>query len=95
MRGAVEVMKHMTDEGDMEDTKKLELLEEELKEKEEEQEYLVSLSQNLIIKERNTNDELQEARKELINVIFHFFYLQTPSLSSYPSCVLFLLLYIV
>ncbi|CAA3024558.1 factor of DNA methylation 4-like [Olea europaea subsp. europaea] len=67
MRGAVEVMKHMTDEGDMEDTKKLELLEEELKEKEEEQEYLVSLSQNLIIKERNTNDELQEARKELIN----------------------------
>ncbi|KAL2498999.1 Factor of DNA methylation 4 [Abeliophyllum distichum] len=69
MRGAVEVMKHMTDEGDSEDTKKLELIEEELKEKVEENEYLMALSQNLIIKERNTNDELQEARKELINAL--------------------------
>ncbi|KAL8479062.1 hypothetical protein ACS0TY_030820 [Phlomoides rotata] len=53
MRGAVEVMKHMTDEGD----------------KEEEFEGLESLNQNLIIKERMTNDEVQEARKQLFIVL--------------------------
>ncbi|KAL8479063.1 hypothetical protein ACS0TY_030821 [Phlomoides rotata] len=69
MRGAVEVMKHMTDEGDMEDKKKLESIEEELKDKEEELEGLESLNQNLIIKERMTNDEVQEARKQLFIVL--------------------------
>ncbi|KAG8387847.1 hypothetical protein BUALT_Bualt02G0063800 [Buddleja alternifolia] len=69
IRGAVEVMKHMTnEEEDMEDKKKLESMEEELREKEEEFEDVESLNQALIIKERKTNDELQEARKELINV---------------------------
>ncbi|KAL6566602.1 hypothetical protein OROMI_015006 [Orobanche minor] len=71
MRGAVEVMKHMTageEEEDMELKKKLESIEEELKDKEEEFDGLESLSQALIIKERKTNDELQEARKHLIHV---------------------------
>ncbi|KAK6142174.1 hypothetical protein DH2020_005229 [Rehmannia glutinosa] len=70
MRGAIEVMKHMTtdEEGDMEDKKKLESIEEELKDKEEELDGLESVNQALIIKERMTNDELQEARKQLINV---------------------------
>ncbi|KAK6142139.1 hypothetical protein DH2020_006950 [Rehmannia glutinosa] len=69
MRGAIEVMKHMTtdEEGDMEDKKKLESIEEELKDKEEELDGLESVNQALIIKERMTNDELQEARKQLIN----------------------------
>ncbi|KAI3450386.1 hypothetical protein Pfo_007051 [Paulownia fortunei] len=70
MRGAIEVMKHLTDEeGDMEDKKKLESIEEELRDKEEELDGLESLNQALIIKERKTNDELQEARKQLINVL--------------------------
>ncbi|KAL9171005.1 hypothetical protein ABFS82_04G182000 [Erythranthe guttata] len=69
LRGAVEVMKHMADEGDMEEKKKLESIEEELQEKEEELDGVGSLNQALIIKERNTNDELQEARKQLIEVL--------------------------
>ncbi|KAJ9548801.1 hypothetical protein OSB04_021344 [Centaurea solstitialis] len=50
-----------------EEQKKLGSLEEDLKEKEEELESLEDLNQALIIKERLTNDELQEARKELIS----------------------------
>ncbi|KAI3772331.1 hypothetical protein L6452_03513 [Arctium lappa] len=65
MKGAIEVRKHMTDE-DVEAKKKLESLEEDLKDKEEELESLEELNQALIIKERLSNDELQEARKELI-----------------------------
>ncbi|PIN24385.1 hypothetical protein CDL12_02918 [Handroanthus impetiginosus] len=68
MKGAIEVMKHITDEeGDMEDKNKLESIEKELMEKEEELDGLESLNQALIIKERKTNDELQEARKQLVN----------------------------
>ncbi|KAL0417862.1 UNVERIFIED_CONTAM: Factor of DNA methylation 4 [Sesamum radiatum] len=66
MKGAIEVMKYITDEGDKEDEKKLESVEEELRDKLEELDGLESLNQALIIKERRTNDELQEARKQLI-----------------------------
>lgn len=68
LRGAVEVMKHMT-EGSENDEKKLESIEEELQEKEDELEGLESLNQALIVKERKTNDELQDARKELISCL--------------------------
>ncbi|KAK1398580.1 Factor of DNA methylation 4 [Heracleum sosnowskyi] len=67
MRGAVEVMRPISDGGDAEVKKKMESLEETLKEKEEDLEGLEDLNQALIVKERKTNDELQDARKELIN----------------------------
>lgn len=66
MKGAVEVMKHMTEE-DIEAKKKMESIQEVLKEKEEELEALDALNQTLIAKERRSNDELQDARKELIS----------------------------
>lgn len=66
LRGKLEVMKHM---GDEEGTKLKELdkLCEKLKEKDEEMEDMESLNQTLIIKERRTNDELAEAKDELIS----------------------------
>ncbi|XP_024927008.3 factor of DNA methylation 4 isoform X1 [Ziziphus jujuba] len=65
MRGALQVMKHMDE--DMEIKKKMDEIEENLKEKIEELDGVEALNQALIVKERKTNDELQEARKELIN----------------------------
>lgn len=73
LRGATEVMRHMNVEGDLEAKKKLESIQEEIKESEEELESLETLNQTLIIKERLTNDEVQEARKELINVSIRTF----------------------
>ncbi|KAL3506824.1 hypothetical protein ACH5RR_032206 [Cinchona calisaya] len=67
MKGAIEVMRHMGEDGDREAEKKKMSIEEELKEKEEDLEALENLNQALIIKERKSNDELQEARKELIH----------------------------
>ncbi|KAI7756820.1 hypothetical protein M8C21_007501 [Ambrosia artemisiifolia] len=66
MKGAVEVMKHMTEE-DLEAKSKLESLQIDLQEKEEELEDLEQLNQALVVKERKTNDELVDARKELIS----------------------------
>ncbi|XP_062211753.1 factor of DNA methylation 1-like [Phragmites australis] len=66
LRGKLEVMKHM---GAEEDTKLKELdkLRETLEEKDAEMEDIDSLNQTLIIKERRTNDELEDAKKELIS----------------------------
>ncbi|XP_076884541.1 protein INVOLVED IN DE NOVO 2-like [Bidens hawaiensis] len=66
VKGAVEVMKHMTEE-DYEAKSKMESIKNDLKEKEEELECLEELNQALIVKERKSNDELVDARKELIN----------------------------
>lgn len=68
LRGSIEVMRHMNEEGDVEAKKKLQSIQEEIKESEEELDSLETLNQALIIKERLTNDEVQEARKELIHV---------------------------
>lgn len=65
-------MKHMAEEEDGDVKKKINSIREELKEKEEELDGLEDLNQALIINERKTNDELQDARKELINVISFF-----------------------
>ncbi|RVW66153.1 hypothetical protein CK203_007403 [Vitis vinifera] len=46
---------------------KMDDIQEELKEKEEELDDLEALNQALVVKERKSNDELQEARKELIS----------------------------
>lgn len=68
LRGSIEVMRLMNEEGDVEAKKKLQSVQEEIKESEEELDSLETLNQALIIKERLTNDEVQEARKELIHV---------------------------
>ncbi|WOG86066.1 hypothetical protein DCAR_0205263 [Daucus carota subsp. sativus] len=47
--------------------KKMESLEEKLKEKDEDFEGLQDSYQALLVKERNNNDQLQDARKKLIN----------------------------
>ncbi|XP_040992288.1 factor of DNA methylation 4-like [Juglans microcarpa x Juglans regia] len=64
MRGALQVMKHMGDDGYFEMKKKII---EDLNEKEKALDHMEQLNLALIIKERKTNDELQEARKELID----------------------------
>ena len=68
MRGALQVMKHMRENRDMDMKIKMDEIQEELKEKEEELDDLEALNQALVVKERKSNDELQEARKELISV---------------------------
>ncbi|KAF8397479.1 hypothetical protein HHK36_016396 [Tetracentron sinense] len=65
LKGTLKVMKHMG--GDEDVQKKMLEMNEDLKEKEGELEGLEALNQALIIKELKSNDELQEARKELIN----------------------------
>nr|XP_010911457.2 factor of DNA methylation 5 [Elaeis guineensis] len=67
LRGQLQVMKHMGGEEDSEVKKKMEEMSEQLKEKVEEMEDLEVLNQTLVVKERKSNDELQEARKELIS----------------------------
>ncbi|CAK9133594.1 unnamed protein product [Ilex paraguariensis] len=67
LRGTLNVMKHMGDDGDLEVLQKVEAMQTMLREKEGEFEDLESLNQALIVKELKSNDELQEARKELIN----------------------------
>lgn len=61
-------MKHMGDDGDVEVLQKVEAILKQLREREGELEDLEDLNQTLIVKERKSNDELQEARKELISV---------------------------
>ncbi|KAK9154305.1 hypothetical protein Sjap_001785 [Stephania japonica] len=70
LRGSLNVMKHMggdSGEGDSEVKKKVEKIISSLDEKVSELEDLEALNQTLIVKERKSNDELQDARKELIN----------------------------
>ncbi|KAL6857034.1 hypothetical protein ACP4OV_018416 [Aristida adscensionis] len=65
LKGKLEVVKHMGAEG-VDVKKRSEELTAELNERIEAMEELDALNQTLIIKERKTNDELQEAKKELI-----------------------------
>lgn len=69
LNGTLQVMKHLEgdDDGDIHD--KMEKLSERL---EHEKKRLEELSGELVKKERESNDELQEARKELIMVLLHF-----------------------
>ncbi|GAV70289.1 XH domain-containing protein [Cephalotus follicularis] len=67
MRGTLNVMKHMGDDGDSEVLIKVEKVLEDMREKEEELEDLESLNQTLLVRELKRNDELVDARKELIN----------------------------
>lgn len=67
LRGNLEVMKHMGEE-DAKSKEMLDKLHEALEEKDEEIEAVDSDNQTLIIKQRRANDELEEAKKELITV---------------------------
>ncbi|KAI3836639.1 hypothetical protein MKX03_030588 [Papaver bracteatum] len=65
LRGKLKALTYMEDDdADLESKKKLEELTKDLK---EEIEGLEALNQTLTVKERESNDELQDARKELIN----------------------------
>lgn len=64
LNGQLNVMKHI--KGDPEVLKQVEKIQKELREKEEEKEDMESLNQTLVVQERKSNDELQDARKELI-----------------------------
>uniref|UniRef100_A0A0D9YQM7 Factor of DNA methylation 1-5/IDN2 domain-containing protein n=1 Tax=Oryza glumipatula TaxID=40148 RepID=A0A0D9YQM7_9ORYZ len=66
LRGRLLVVQHMEGEG-VDVKKRTDELTEELNEKIEEMEYMEGLNQTLIIKERKTNDELQDAKKALIS----------------------------
>lgn len=68
LRGQLKVMECMGGENDMAVKKKMEEMEEELKEKVEELQDVEALNQTLIVKEREINDQLQEARREMIAV---------------------------
>lgn len=71
LKGAAQVVEHMG--RDNETKKRMEDINKQLKEKEEELEDVEDLTQALVVKERKCNDELQDARKELITVsVFSF-----------------------
>ncbi|KAK1402079.1 Factor of DNA methylation 1 [Heracleum sosnowskyi] len=64
LKGKLEVMKHLGDDEALQS--KMKELQEELEEKEDERNDVETLNQTLLTKERQSNDELQEARKKLI-----------------------------
>jgi cell shape-determining protein MreC len=68
LRGKLEVVKHMEGEG-IDVKKRTEELTKQLDERMDAMEHMDELNQTLIIKERMTNDELQDAKKELIKVM--------------------------
>ncbi|XP_026377419.1 protein INVOLVED IN DE NOVO 2-like [Papaver somniferum] len=67
LKGNLNVLKHMEGDEDEAFNKKMDEMSKNLKEKEGELESLEDLNQALVVKERKSNDELQEARKELIS----------------------------
>ncbi|XP_059642065.1 factor of DNA methylation 1-like [Cornus florida] len=66
LKGKLQVMKHLGDEDDAAVQNKMKDMTEELEQKIDEMGDLENLNQTLIVKERQSNDELQEARTELI-----------------------------
>lgn len=66
LKGNLNVMRYMGGDEDVEVKERVEAMVKNLEEREGELENLEALNQALIVKERKSNDELQEARKELI-----------------------------
>lgn len=66
LKGKLQVMKHLGDEDDAAVQEKIKKLNNDLQSKMEEMDDMENLNQTLVVKERQSNDELQEARKELI-----------------------------
>ncbi|KAJ1396787.1 Zinc finger-XS domain [Sesbania bispinosa] len=71
LKGSISVFKHIEDDEDagIGVLKKVDALQKDLREKEQSLQDLDALNQTLIVKEHKSNEELQEARKELINGI--------------------------
>ncbi|XP_027334808.1 protein INVOLVED IN DE NOVO 2 [Abrus precatorius] len=69
LKGSLNVLKHIEDDEDAEVLKKVDGLQKDLRDKEQSLQDLDALNQTLIIKERKSNDELQQARKELVEGI--------------------------
>ncbi|KAK7372379.1 hypothetical protein VNO80_05757 [Phaseolus coccineus] len=69
LKGKLNVMQYIEDDGDSEVLNKVDILHKDLREKEQSLQDVDALNQTLIIKERQSNDELQEARKNLIKAI--------------------------
>ncbi|XP_078176544.1 factor of DNA methylation 5-like [Carex rostrata] len=67
LKGQLQVMKHMGGDEDSSVQAKMDELTTELNEKIDEMEDMEALNQTLVVKERKSNDELQEAKKELIS----------------------------
>lgn len=68
LKGKIQVMKHLGNEDDAAVQKKMKEMDDELEQKVDSLTDLEYLNQTLVAKERQSNDELQEARKELIEV---------------------------
>lgn len=86
LNGTLQVMKHLEGDDDGDIHEKMEKLSERL---EHEKKRLEDLSGDLVRKERETNDELQQARKELIRVPLVFSLLclyNEPDVFSISSC---------
>ncbi|ESQ27119.1 hypothetical protein EUTSA_v10018261mg [Eutrema salsugineum] len=66
LKGKLQVMRHMEDEDDEDVKEKMKKMNEDLEEKCSELQDLEELNSTLMIKERQGNDEIQEAREELI-----------------------------
>nr|XP_043636580.1 factor of DNA methylation 1-like [Erigeron canadensis] len=64
LKGKLQVMKHLGDDSAVQE--QIKKMDDELKSKMEEMDGVEELNQTLMVKERQSNDELQEARKELI-----------------------------
>ena len=81
IKGKLQVMKHLGEEDDAAVQKKMKDMNDELEEKVDNLNDMESMNHVLIAKERQSNDELQEARKQLISVWFLLLYIYcVPSL---------------
>ena len=68
IKGKLQVMKHLENEDDTSVRKKMEEMNETLEEKVDDLNDMEEMNNVLISKERRSNDELQEARKQFIAV---------------------------
>ena len=78
LKVSISLLKDFGDEADEELIEKLDALQKDLKEKEELLEDLEDLNQTLVVMGRKSNDELQDARKELIKVSVFSTHITTP-----------------
>lgn len=86
LKGKLEVMKHLGDEDDAAVQKKMKEMNDELESKIDDLDEMESLNKTLIAKERQSNDELQEARRELIQVYDFVKMLHLFSIKSHRKC---------
>ncbi|KAL2935802.1 Factor of DNA methylation 1 [Bienertia sinuspersici] len=69
LKGKLEVMKHLGDDDDAAVQRKMKEMTEELEQKIDDMNHLEAMNQTLVTKQRQSNDELQEARNVLITAL--------------------------